>query len=150
MDYLAELQWLQANPAFAEKPASIDEFLGPEYLNIAAGVRPGVRQALIDIFGDDANPSRIANVQYAMVTGAIGIGKTTFAGIALPYMVHWVLCLKDPQGFFGLLPGSRIAFMQMSTSEDQAREVIFGDIVARIRHSPWFVQNAPHDPKFTK
>lgn len=150
MDYLAEFQWLQDNPAFAERPASMDEFLGPEYLDIAKGVRPGVRQALVDIFGEDANPSRIANVQYAMVTGAIGIGKTTFAGIALPYMVHWVLCLKDPQDFFGLLPGSRIAFMQMSTSEDQAREVIFGDIFARIKHSPWFVQNAPHDPKYTK
>jgi hypothetical protein len=39
-----------------------------------------------------------------MVTGAIGIGKTTIASIILPYMCHWVLCLKDPQKFFGLCP----------------------------------------------
>lgn len=74
--------------------------------------------------------------------------NTTFASIALPYMVHWVLCLKNPQEYFDLLDGSRIAFMQMSTSEDQAKEVLFGDIDARIKHSPWFVENFQRDPAF--
>lgn len=142
-----ELDWLKNNPAFTERPASISEFLAEDYLNIESGVRPGLRRVLIDIFGEKSNPYSLAQYKEAMMTGAIGIGKTTFASIALPYMVHWVLCLKDPQGFFGLLPGSRIAFMQMSTSEDQAREVIFGDIFARINHSRWFKKH-PHDPAF--
>lgn len=144
---LTEFQWLQDNPAFDERPASIDEFLGEGYLNIAAGIRPGVRDALIDIFGEESNGHSVARVQRAIFTGAIGIGKTTLASIALPYMCHWVLCLRDPQSFFNLLPGSRIAFMQMSTSEDQAKEVLFGDIFARIKHSTWFVKY-PYDPKF--
>lgn len=142
-----ELEWLQQNPAFDERPASITEFLGADYLNIEAGVRPGVRQALVDIFGEESNGESIAVVQRAIFTGAIGIGKTTLASIALPYMCHWVLCLSDPQDFFGLLPGSRIAFMQMSTSEDQAKQVLFGDIFARINHSPWF-KKFPYDPRF--
>lgn len=145
---LEELQWLIRNPAFRERPASIVEFLGEDYLNIEAGTRDGVKECLVGIFGDKPNVYNLANVQRAMFTGGIGIGKTTFASIALPYMVHWCLCLKDPQTFFGLLPGSRIAFMQMSTSEKQAKEVLFGDIFARINHSPWF-KNFPHDPKFT-
>jgi len=145
---LIELQWLKRNPAFFERPASIVEFLGEDYLNIASGVRGGVKDCLVSIFGDKPNVYNLALVQDAMFTGAIGIGKTTFASIALPYMVHWCLCLKDPQAFFGLLPGSRIAFMQMSTSERQAKEVLFGDIFARINHSPWF-KKYPHDPKFT-
>lgn len=143
-----ELQWLIRNPAFKERPASISEFLGSDYLNIDAGTRDGVKECLVGIFGDKPNVYNLANVQRAMFTGGIGIGKTTFASIALPYMVHWCLCLKDPQKFFGLLPGSRIAFMQMSTSEKQAKEVLFGDIFARINHSPWF-KTYPHDPKFT-
>lgn len=147
MSAIEELDWLKNNPDFIERPASIQEFLGPEYLNIDKGIRPGLRAVLIDIFGEQSNPYSLAQYKEAMMTGAIGIGKTTFASIALPYMVHWVLCLKDPQAFFGLLPGSRIAFMQMSTSEDQAREVIFGDIFARINHSPWF-KKYPHDPSF--
>lgn len=73
--------------------------------------------------------------------------NTTIASIVLPYLVHWCLCLKDPQDFFGLLPGSRIAFMQMSTSEQQAKEVVFGDIKARIEHSVWF-KKFPWDPTF--
>jgi hypothetical protein len=145
-----EAQWLIDNPDFYERPATIMEFLGPGYLDIDKMVRPGIKQALLDIFGDDVNSNNIALVVRAMVTGAIGIGKTTIASIILPYMCHWVLCLKDPQAFFELMPGSRIAFMMMSTSEDQAREVIFQDVKARIQHSDWFVNNYPFDPKFTK
>jgi len=146
----AEARWLRDHPQFEQKPASIKEFLGPGYLDIDAKVRPGIRAAMEEIFGDKVNGKRIANYEEAMVTGGIGIGKTTLASIALPYMVHWVICLKDPQDYFNLLPGSRIAFMQMSTSEDQALQVIFGDIKARIEHSEWFVNNAQYDRKFTK
>lgn len=145
-----ETRWLLDHPHFDEKPASIREFLGPDYLNIEALVRPGLLKALTDIFGEEVNGSRIANFERAMVTGGIGIGKTTFASIALPYMCHWVLCLRDPQGYFELLPGSRIAFMQMSTSAKQAIDVIFGDIFARIKNSKWFVENYPYDDKYTK
>lgn len=145
-----ETAWLLAHPDFEERPASIAEFLGGDYLDIEGLVRPGLLRALQDIFGEDVNGERIAHYEEAMITGGIGIGKTTFASIALPYMCHWVLCLRDPQRYFRLLPGSRIAFMQMSTSERQAIDVIFGDIFARIKHSPWFVNNYPHDPKFTK
>ena len=76
--------------------------------------------------------------------------NTTFASIVLPYLAHWVLCLKDPQKYFNLLPGSRIAFMMMSTSEQQAREVVFGDVFARINHSKWFQNNYPRDEKITR
>ncbi len=147
---MAETLWLVEHPQFEQKPASIAEFLREDYLDIDSKVRPGLKEALVDIFGEEVNGSRIANFEEAMVTGAIGIGKTTFASIALPYMAHWVLCLRDPQDFFDLLPGSRIAFMQMSTSEDQALQVIFGDIKARIEHSKWFINNAQYDPKFSK
>lgn len=147
---LEETMWLLDHPDFDQKPASIMEFLGPGYLDIESKVRTGLKKALVDIFGEKVNGKRIANFEEAMVTGGIGIGKTTFASIALPYMCHWVLCLRDPQAYFDLLPGSRIAFMQMSTSETQAREVIFGDIVARVKHSDWFVNNYPMDSKIKK
>lgn len=147
---IADAIWIIKNPQFQEKPATILEFLGSDYLNIEAGVRPGIKNALLEVFGHEVQTRKIAVYQKAMLTGAIGIGKSTFAAIALPYMVHWVLCLRDPQEFFNLLPGSRIAFMMMSTSETQAREVIFGDVFARIRHSKWFKENYPHDPAYKK
>lgn len=74
--------------------------------------------------------------------------NTTMASVALAYMVHWVSCLHDPQTYFGLMPGSRIAFMLMSTKDSQAKEVLFGDIKARINYSPWFRENCVYDPNF--
>ena len=74
--------------------------------------------------------------------------NTTFASIAIPFMVHWVSCLKNPQEFYNLMDGSRIAFMLMSTSDTQAKEVLFGDIKARIQHSPWFKANCMFDDSF--
>lgn len=144
----ADLRWLQEHPWFNEKPATIEEFLGSDYLNIEKGIRPGVRAELVELFGTEVNGKRIARYRWGMFTGAIGIGKTTMASVILPYMVHWVLCLKDPQDFYDLLPGSRIAFMMMSTSEDQAKETVFGDVKARIQHSPWFQNNFAYDPDF--
>lgn len=145
-----ETEFLKKYPWFDEKPASIREFLGPDYLNIEDLVRPGLIEALEAIFGSEVNPHRIALYERAMVTGGIGIGKTTFASIAIPYMAHWVLCLHDPQRHFNFTPGSRIAFMQMSTSARQAVEVIFGDLFARIKHSPWFTANYPFDDRYEK
>lgn len=148
-----ETVWLAQHPEFVQRPATISEFLGEGYLNIYSGVRDGVREFLQNIFDaeeESLHGERIARVERAIFTGGIGTGKTTMASIALLYMVHWVLCLRDPQGYYNLLPGSRIAFMMMSTSEQQAREVIFGDITARMKNSEWFSKHANPDPKFTK
>jgi hypothetical protein len=142
-----ELIWLKNNPHFEQRPATLTEFLGPDYLNIESKVRARIKIELEQIMGSTVNSLRPTAYPYAMITGGIGIGKTTVASIVLPYLAHWVLCLKDPQDFYGMLPGSRIAFMQMSTSEKQALEVVFGDIKARINNSPWF-KNYPYDPSF--
>lgn len=143
-----ELEWLQKHPEFDERPATIREFVGEDYLNIESRMRAAVMDELEEIFGDVVSSRQIAKYQRAMITGGVGIGKTTIASVVLPYLAHWVLCLRDPQGFFDLLPGSRIAFMQMSTSGSQAKEVVFGDIKARVEHSPWFQSKYPFDKNF--
>ena len=79
----------------------------------------------------------------------MGIGKTSIASIVIPYMTHWALCLRDPQDFYGMMSGTRIAFMLMSTSRLQAKNVVFSDIKARIDHSPWFQEHFPYDPSIT-
>lgn len=145
-----ESRWLIDNPAFDERPASMQEFLGEGYMEIDKYVRPGLRTILVDIFGDvpsGKNPSRYGK---AIFSGAIGIGKSTFAAIALSYLCHWTMCLRDPQEFFNLMPGSRISFMMMSTSSNNARGVIFDDVKGRINNSPWFKENYPYDDKWER
>src|SRR3546814_5220069 len=90
-----ETKWLLENPAFEQRPASIAEFLGLGYLNIEEKIRPGLHEALVDIFNKTVLANRIALYERAMVTGGIGIGKKTFASIALPYMAHWVIDRKS-------------------------------------------------------
>lgn len=143
-----ELEWLKEHPQFEERPATFEEFLGPGYLDIEGMIRKRILSEMKAMFGTEVIGDRIARYSEGLVTGGIGIGKTTIASVVLPYMAHWVLCLKDPQRYFGLLPGSRIAFMMMSTSESQALEVVFGDVKARINHSPWFKTRFEHDQKF--
>lgn len=150
-----KIQWVLDHPDFRFKPATMAEFLGPGYMDLdpdlnpqvdpRVKIRPGVKKGLIEIFGDDIDPKQISKVRRSLMTGGIGIGKTTFASIALAYMVHWVSCLRDPQAYFGLFPGSRIAFMLMSTKGTQTNEVLFADIKARISYSPWFQKYAPYN-----
>ena len=137
-----EINWLIANPEFRMRPASIREFVGPGYLN-ERNVRPGVMQALVETFGENVNPYSISDKRRALLTGAIGIGKSTYAAIALSYMVHWIECLKNPKEFYNLSEDSVIAFMMMSTTEKLAQEVIFQKVKKRILNSKWFQQYAP-------
>lgn len=71
--------------------------------------------------------------------------NTTIASIVLSYMACCTLCLRDPQEYYALLPGSKIAFMMMSTKRAQALEVIFQDTKARIDNSSWFKERYPRD-----
>lgn len=144
----SEIDWLIEHPQFEERPATLAEFLGPGYLGIEEFVRDRIALELRAIFGANVNADRPTAFPLAMFTGAIGIGKTTIASIVLTYLAHWLLCLENPAKFYRLLSGTRIALMQMSTSEKQAREVVFGDIKARIENSPWFTSKYPYDPDF--
>lgn len=144
----AEAKWLRDNPHFRERPASIREFMGPDYLDLVDTIRPGILAALVGIFGEEVDPYWTSIKRRAALTGSIGFGKSFAASIILVYFVHWVQCLKEPQEFLGLAKGSRIAFMMMSTSERQAREVLFGDVKARVNNSPWFQRFCKYDPQF--
>ncbi|ANA85781.1 terminase [Gordonia phage Woes] len=139
---LEEAIWLKDNPEFRMRPANIREFCGPGYLN-ERNVRPGIMQALVETFGEEVNAYSISNKRRALLTGAIGIGKSTYAAIALSYMVHWIKCLKNPKEFYNLSEDSVIGFMMMSTTEKLAQEVIFQKVKKRIQNSKWFQLYAP-------
>ncbi|QDF18225.1 terminase [Gordonia phage Dakiti] len=137
-----EAMWLKDNPEFRLRPANIREFCGPGYLK-ERNVRPGIMEALLETFGEEVNSYAISNKRRALLTGAIGIGKSTYAAIALSYMVHWIKCLNNPKEFYNLSDDSVIGFMMMSTTEKLAQEVIFQKVKKRIQNSAWFEQYAP-------
>ena len=89
--------------------------------------------------------AKCAGSQYdeVVLCWGIGSGKSYLASLAILYMAHRVLCLRDPQRHFGLSPGSQIALVIMGPSSRQVRNVIYSGIVEMIKRSPWFQQNYP-------
>jgi hypothetical protein len=44
-----------------------------------------------------------------LLTGGIGLGKSTIADIGLAYILYKLLCLKNPQEYYGLNSTATIA-----------------------------------------
>jgi len=122
--------------AFEEQPAGVREFIASqEYLGLADEAYPVIVNVLEEIFEGDYNE--------AALCWGIGAGKSYTASLAVAYQLHRVLCLEDPQAYYGIGGGSAISFLNMSTNGEQARRVVFGEIMSRIRRSPWFERYEP-------
>ena len=116
---------------YEEQPAPIRRFIeAPEYLGLKDEAYPEIVDTLEAIFE--------GGYQEAALCWGIGAGKSYAASLAITYMLHRTLCLREPQRFYGLGTGSTICFINMSTNGDQARRVVFGEILSRIERSPWF------------
>jgi hypothetical protein len=130
--------WLQD---YEEIPVDIDTFLeSDEYLGKAT--RQGTqiytfwRQTLREMFsGGDMEYEEIA------FTGAIGIGKTAIAVYAIAYLTYRLLCLKNPQGYFGFADTDDIAIFFFNATVALAYGVGFGRLHACLLESPWFLEH---------
>lgn len=78
------------------------------------------------------------------LTGAIGIGKTYCALIAMLYKGAYLCsCLKNPQSYFGLAENSEIVFGLFNIQLDRATEVNFKQVGRFIRGSRYFQEHCP-------
>lgn len=118
--------------ALLEEPiVALDEFVGGRrYLGIRGRVYPRV----MDILEEVNKP----HVREAYLSLGKGSGKSTICGVLMARWVYELLCHREPQTAFGLLPDSRLTVLNVSTSKDQAKNVIFGSFMARVRGAPWF------------
>ncbi len=134
--------WAALLAEFGQPPADIAEFVtSPLYLDLAEQVYPEVLAALESIF--DADDGLLPRYDEAVLCWGIGSGKSYLASLAILYMAHLVLCLRDPQRHFRLSPGSQIALVIMGPSSRQVRSVIFSDIQELVKRAPWFRNNYP-------
>jgi adenylate kinase family enzyme len=79
----------------------------------------------------------------AILRGAIGSGKTTFADVALAYMIYQLSCLRDPAAAYGLLAGSTVALIMVSINMKQAQRVLFKRLKVMLEASPYFRETFP-------
>lgn len=116
---------------YDEVPVGMEEFvLSRRFLNL----KGYINQEKIDILTQFAQP----HVRKAYMAVGSGGGKSFCVSIAMAWMIYTVACLKRPDLFYLLGPGSKIAVINLSVSKEQARDVIFSEFLARIGASPWF------------
>lgn len=88
-------------------------------------------------------------VAHNCLTGAIGVGKSTVAAIAMMYQMYRVLCLKDPQKFYGLTNNSPIVFVCLNLTLDLAYSGLYAMIVSALQMSPWFLERCDVRGKYS-
>ena len=74
-----------------------------------------------------------------VLTGAIGLGKSTIAVICLLYLLYRLLCLKDPYLYYGLQPIDKITISLMNITLENAKGVALDKMNQMILSSEWFL-----------
>ena len=133
---------------FDEIPVDIDTFLDDDdYLgkdiwaeDLATGERrctlfPYWRETLHKLFPDNLTTA----YNTLILTGAIGLGKTEIATIAMLYLLYRMLCLKDPYTYYGMMPNDKISFSMLNITLDAAQGVGWDKIQNHLQNSPWFM-----------
>lgn len=123
---------------YEEIPVDIDTFLeDPEYLGLATNygkqIYPFWREQLRKIFAKgDTEFEEVA------LTGAIGIGKTAIAVYAIAYLLYRLLCLRNPQRYFGFADTDEIAIFFFNATVALAMGVGYARLHSTCMTSPWF------------
>lgn len=92
------------------------------------------------------------DINEVALSGSIGIGKTTAACIMMSYHLYKTMCMKDPQAFFGLSPGSEIVYAFLNNTLSSSYKVGYDTVQSFLKESPWFLKHGVvsgrSDPKY--
>lgn len=141
-EFLKLLQQL-ATYDYKWRPVDMETFLlHPDYLGLKGQIFPKLVDDLVEMFE--------GGYHEAVLTGAIGWGKSTVAECGLCRMVYETSCLRNPQQAYGLMDGSLIAFINASVNLKQAEKVVFHGIKAKLNQSPYFRDQFPYEDSLKK
>lgn len=148
---IEDMKFLLEHREYQHVPVSMKEFIDNQYYTGPGDyVRPKIKELLIEFF--DSGESfddfeKLGKYEEFLLIAGIGAGKSFLASTAIKYVLYRLLCLENPQKYFHLSSKSFIAFINVSRSKTQARDVVFGEIKNRIDNSPWFQKNYVPDPR---
>ena len=128
---------------YHRKPPAIEEFVhSDEYMGrVASELHPKWKEDLFEIFKPGSQ------IFEWVLTGAIGIGKTTLACVAQAYKLCLLSCLRDPARYYGLLTDSLIVFGIYSITKKQVSDAGYFKLRGFIDSSPYFLSKYPRNRK---
>lgn len=123
---------LLLNLEYEERPCPPERWLeDPFYFGtVGKGTYAWIKRALPDVF--------YKGIEEIVCTGSQRYGKDWAASCLNAYLLHLLLCLKDPVQSYGLAKGSNLFMVFMSATQDLAREAMYRGFVEMIKQSPWF------------
>jgi hypothetical protein len=105
---------------------------------------PSICDDIINIFKD---PLRYTEI---LVTGAIGIGKTSLDVFILSRMVYELSCMMNPALFLRQMRFSTISFALFSINKRKCEKTIFKDVFAYIKTVPYYREMFKWNPELLK
>lgn len=85
-----------------------------------------------------------------IASGARGLGKSEICIAIMCYMLHRVMCLKNPLEHFRLKPSEKIVFALVNIKLALAEEIAISKFQNSIRFSPWFLDRGYYTGRTTK
>jgi hypothetical protein len=122
---------------YKEIPVDIDTFIESDFYlgktnRNGAGVYPYWRQVMTDLFTSGNKYEEV------ILTGATRIGKTSTAITCVAYMLYRLMCLRDPQKYFGKKEISKFSVLFFNITKELAAGVAFREFNDTLKASPWF------------
>lgn len=119
-------------------PVPIQQFVeDPYFMNSKNVLFPKIMECLIEINN--------GQYQEAVLTGAIGTGKSTLALYSTAYQLYRLSCYRNPHYLFDLDPASEILIIFQSVTEKLAKAVEYQRFKAMIERSAYFRESFPFD-----
>lgn len=136
---------------YEEIPVGIEEFLtNPIYLGRGLINQEG-KFTVFPYWVDTLKkvfPTNIdTDYNTLILSGAIGLGKSFVAVIAMLYMLYRMMCLKDPYLHYGLQPIDKITFSFINITLDAAKGVAWDKCQQLVQSSTWFMSRGKVDKK---
>lgn len=125
---------------YKEIPVDKVTFLtDPNYLGQSNNNGQSIYPAWMDVMKE---LEATGNQYYEIVfTGATRTGKTSTAVSDACYQLYRLMCLRDPQSYFGLKSVTTISIFFFNITATLARGVAFKEFNSTLATSPWFQQH---------
>lgn len=115
-------------------PVDVRTFVEDKYFLDAKNILyPVVMDSLIEMNNGE--------YQEVVLTGAIGVGKTTLALYSIAYQLYILSCYKNPHALYELDPSSEIVFIFQSINAKLAKSIDFDRFKAMIERCPYFAEH---------
>jgi len=130
---------------YKHKPFSLRDFI--ERKDMMNAHHSDGRPIIWPLVMDDLVEMNNGVYQEAVLTGGIGVAKTTLALYSTAYQLYLLSCMKKPHELYDLDPSSEILFIFQSITATLAKMVDYKRFRDMIENAPYFSEHFPCNPE---